>query len=83
MRLHAVDQRAVAVAVVGSGWLLEFNAQPTGTGLFLNPSLLLSWMFEHDCLDTYCFGCLLGMCFVFLYSHLFSAIEHVSHGKAL
>ena len=24
----------------------------------LNPSLLLSWMFEHECLDTCCFGCL-------------------------
>ena len=27
--------------------------------------------------------CLIYMCFVFLYLHLFSAIEHVSHGKAL
>ena len=48
-----------------------------------NPYLLLNWMFEHDCLDTCCFGCLICMCFVFLYLHLFSAIEHVSHGKAL
>ena len=45
--------------------------------------LLLSWMFEHDCLDSCCFGCLICMCFVFLYLHLFSAIEHVSHAKAL
>ena len=30
-------------------------------------SLLLSLMFEHDCLDTCCFGCLVCMCFVFLY----------------
>ena len=44
---------------------------------------MLSWMFQHDYLDTYCFECLLCMCFVFLYLHLFSAIEHVSHGKAL
>ena len=29
------------------------------------------------------FGCLICMCFVFLYLHLFSTIEHVSHGKAL
>ena len=36
---------------------------------------LLSWMFEHDYLDT--------CCFVFLYLHLFSATEHASHGKAL
>ena len=29
------------------------------------------------------FECLICMCLVFLYLHLFSAIEHVSHGKAL
>ena len=29
------------------------------------------------------FGCLICMCFVFLYLHLFSAVEHVSHGKVL
>ena len=40
-------------------------------------------MFQHDCLDTYCFECLICMCLVFLYLHLFSATEHVSHGKAL
>ena len=40
-------------------------------------------MFEHDCLDAGCFGCLICMCFVFLCLHLFSAIEHVSHGKVL
>ena len=50
---------------------------------FFIPILLLSWMFEHDCLDTCCFECIIYMCFVFLYLHLFSAIEHVSHGKAL
>ena len=44
---------------------------------------LISWMFERNCLDTCCFGCLICMCCVFLYLHLFSAIEHVSHGKAL
>ena len=26
--------------------------------------------------------CLICMCFVFLYLHLFSATDHVSHGKA-
>ena len=36
-----------------------------GTQTFFNPSLLLSWMFEHDCLDTCCFGCLICMCFIF------------------
>ena len=36
-----------------------------------------------DYLDTCCFECLMCMCFVFLYLHLFSAIEHVSHEKAL
>ena len=44
---------------------------------------MLSWMFQHDYLDTYCFECLICMCFVFLYLHLFNAIEHVSHGKVL
>ena len=29
------------------------------------------------------FECFICMCFVFLNLHLFSAIEHVSHGKAL
>ena len=28
------------------------------------------------------FECLICMRFLFLYLHLFSAIEHVSHGKA-
>ena len=42
---------------------------------------MLSWMFQHDYLDTYCFECLICMCFVFSHLHLFSAIEHVSHGK--
>ena len=44
---------------------------------------MLSWMFQHDSFDTCCFECLICMCFVFLYLHLFSATEHVSHGKAL
>ena len=35
---------------------------------------LLSWMFEHDCSNTCCFGCLMCMCFVFLYLHLFSTV---------
>ena len=52
-----------------------------------SPSVLLSWMFEYDYLDTCCFGCLIiiviYMCFAILYLHLFSATEHVSHGKAL
>ena len=47
------------------------------------PSSLLSWMFEHDCLDTCCFGCLICMCFIFLDLYLFNAIEHVPHGKML
>ena len=36
---------------------------------------LLSWMFEHDCLDNSCFGYLICICFVFLYLHLFSALS--------
>ena len=47
---------------------------------FFNPSLRLSWMFGHDCLDTCCLIC---VCFVFLHLHLLSTIEHVSHGRAL
>ena len=39
-------------------------------------------MFQRDCLDSCCFECLIRMCFVFLYLHLCSVIEHVSHGKA-
>ena len=35
------------------------------------PSLLLSWMYEHDCVDTCCFGRLICMSFVFLYLPLF------------
>ena len=35
---------------------------------FFNLSLQLSWMSEQDCLNTCCFGCLICMCFVFLYS---------------
>ena len=38
---------------------------------------------QHDCLDTCCFECPICMCFAFLYLPLFSATEHVSHGKAL
>ena len=36
-------------------------------------------MFQHGYLDTYCFECLICMRFVFLYLHLFIAIEHVLH----
>ena len=36
-----------------------------GSQIFFNPSLLLSLMFEHDCLDTCCSGCFICMCFVF------------------
>ena len=50
---------------------------------FVNPSLLLRWIFEHDCLDTCCFGCFICMCFIFLYFHFFGAIEYVMHRKAL
>ena len=40
-------------------------------------------MFEHDYKDTCCSECLICMRLVFLYLHLLSAIEHVSHGKTL
>ena len=54
-------------------------------GLFSGfyPSSLLSWMFEHGCLDMCCFRCPIHMCFIIWYLYLFSATEHVSHGKAL
>ena len=44
---------------------------------------MFNWMFQLDYLDTYCFECLICMRFVLLYLHLFIAVEHVSHGKAL
>ena len=47
------------------------------------PSPLLSWMFGHDSLDTCCFACLIYMCFVFLYLHLFSTTEQDSHRETL
>ena len=50
---------------------------------FFNASLLFSWKFRHDYLDTCCFGCLLCMCLICLYVHLFNVVEHVSHGKAV
>ena len=43
----------------------------------------LARYFEHDFLDTGCLGHLICMCFTFSYLHVFSAIEHVSRGKAL
>ena len=52
-------------------------------GFFYGILFMLSWMFQHDFLDTCCFECFICMCFVFLYLHLFSAVEHVLHGKAL
>ena len=44
---------------------------------------LLSWMFQHNWLDTCCFGCLISMCFEFLDLRLLGAIKPVSHGKAI
>ena len=44
---------------------------------------MVSLMFQHDDLDTCCFESLICMCVVFVHLHLFSAIEHVSPGKAL
>ena len=39
--------------------------------------------FEQGCLDTCRFQCLICLCFICLYLHLFSVSEHASHGKAL
>ena len=52
-------------------------------GFMGNLFFMLGWMFQHDYLDTYCFECFICMCFIFLYLPLFSATEHVAHGKAL
>ena len=49
-------------------------------GPFFNFYFLVSWMFEHDCVDTSVLGVLYARV---LYLHLLSAIDHVSHGKAL
>ena len=49
---------------------------------FYGYSFMFSWTFQHDYFDTRCYDCLICMCSVFLYWHLFSAIEHVAHGKA-
>ena len=35
---------------------------------------MLSLMFQHDYLAICCFECLICMCFVFLYLHLFSSV---------
>ena len=50
---------------------------------FFVPIFTLSSTFEHNCVDTFRFGCLICMCFVYLCLKLFSAIEHVSRGKVL
>ena len=52
-------------------------------GFYWYSFFMLIWMFQHDYFDICCFECLIYMCFVFVYLHMFSAIKHVSHGKAL
>ena len=59
-----------------------------GCNLFFSPFFLTPLYYFVGCLSRVVWthtvlGCRLCMCFVFLYLHLFSAIEHVSHGKAL
>ena len=83
MRVRACVRACVRVCVIislcGWGYFLCMLIQYMDfMGFFM-----LSWMFQHDCLDTYCFECLICICFIFLYLHLFSATEHVSHAKAL
>ena len=70
----------VIISLCGWGYFLCTLIWEGGGG---GGGVMLSCMFQHDYLDTYCFECLILMCFVFLYLHLLSAIEHVSHGKAL
>ena len=79
----AVAAAVAAAAAVTAVSVVAGAVSSSKKNGFLFSSLLLNWMFEHDCLDTCCFGCLTCMCFVFLYLHLFSAVEHVSHGKTL
>ena len=62
--LAGADRRSNLQACVY--WLVqagEMDMQAMAIrNLFLKyPSLLLSWMFEYDCLDTCCFGCLIIM----------------------
>ena len=44
----------------------------TAFGIYGYSFLMLSWMFQHDYLDTCCFECFIRMCFVFLSLHLLS-----------
>ena len=53
----------IGITYVYTGMVFGFNRY-----FFFNPSLLLSWMFEHDCLDTYCFGCLICMFCIFVFA---------------
>ena len=41
-------------------------------GFFMGILFMLSWMFEHDYLDAYCFECFICMCFVFF---LFAPVQ--------
>ena len=65
-------------------WLPCKDPGRIGSALGLvGPVCVSVWRDWYDCLDTCCLGCLICMCFVFLYLPVFSAIEHVSHGKVL
>ena len=54
-----------------------------GTKIFKTHVYCLVGCLGTIVLDTCCFGCLICTCFIFLYLHLLSAVQHVSHGKAL
>ena len=61
----------VFISLYGWGYLCYVDTVFGLMGFFP----LLSWMFQHDCLDACWFECLICMCFVFLYLHLLSAAE--------
>ena len=54
-----------------------------GTDFFPHLYYLVGCFLKYDCLDTTVLGVLCACVLYFLYLCLFSAVEHVSHGKAL
>ena len=65
---------SVIISVYGRGY---FRVRSYSVWVLWAFFFMLSWMFQHDYLDTCCFECLLCTHFVFLNLQLFSAIEHV------
>ena len=53
---------SVIISLCGWGYFLCTLIRYMG---FMGILFMLSWLFQHDYLDTYCFECLICMCFVF------------------